>query len=112
VFRARFEQDLDISNLDVLSQLAIESGLDPEALAYSLKSNAHAERVAEDGALAQAIGINGVPAALVGTETDDLSEFVRNAEPVIGAVPEEWMIAAIDRAIRGEGGRLRLRPRL
>ena len=112
VFRARFEQDLDISSLEVLTQLAAESGLDSEALAYALKSNAYADRLVEDGALAQAIGINGVPAALVGRETDDLPEFIRHAEPVIGAVPEAWMLDAIERALRGDGGRLRLRPRL
>ena len=112
VFRARFDQDLDISDVKVLTQLAVEAALDPEALAYALKSNAYADRLVEDGALAQAIGINGVPAALVGTATDDIAEFVRNAEPVIGAVPEDWMLAAVDRALRGEPGRLRVRPRL
>ena len=112
VFRARFEHDLDISKPEVLTQLAAESGLDPEALAYALKSHAYEERVLEDGALAQAIGINGVPAALVGPATDDLADFIARAEPVIGAVPETWMLDAIERVLRGDGGRLRLRPRL
>jgi len=112
VFRARFEDDADISDRDVLTRLAVAAGLDADAMAYALKSNAYAERLAEDGALAQAIGINGVPAALVGAATDDLAEFVSNAEPVVGAVPEQWMLDAIDRVLRGDGGRLRLRPRL
>ena len=111
VFRARFERDLDISDLAVLRELATDSGLDAEALAYALKTNAYADRLDEDLALAQAIGLNGVPAALVGQHTEDFAAFVADAEPVIGAVPEEWMLGAIDRAITGDRAHARLRRR-
>ena len=111
VFRARFEDDLDISDVDVLKGIAAQVGLDPDALAYALTSNAYAERITEDGALAQIIGINGVPAALVGQPAADFADFVADAEPVIGAVPEEWMLEAIDRAIRGDRAHARLRRR-
>jgi predicted DsbA family dithiol-disulfide isomerase len=111
VFLARFEDDLDISSVEVLTGIAGEVGLNPDALAYALKSHAYLDRVIEDGALAQAIGINGVPAALVGQPAADIAEFVADAEPVIGAVPEEWMLGAIERAISGDRAHARLRRR-
>ena len=112
LFRARFELDLDISDLDVLRSLGAEAGLEPEALAYAVKTNAFASQLDDDLALGQAIGLRGVPAALVGPANDDLAAFVVDAEPVLGAVPEDWMLDAIDRAIRGDRthARMRFRP--
>lgn len=109
IYRARFEEDADISDIELLAGFAAKAGLDAEALRYALKTNAYVDALEEDLALAQAIGINGVPAALVGQPTDDLPEFVRHAEPVIGAVPEEWMVEAVERAIQGDHGHARLR---
>ena len=111
VFRARFEDDADISDVSVLMDIGRASGLDPEALAYAVKSNAYLEELETDLAIAQAIGINGVPAALVGPEVIELAEFVSGAEPVIGAVPEEWMVGAVERALTGDRGHTRLRRR-
>lgn len=109
IYRARFEEDADIADIELLAGFATNAGLDAEALRYALKRNAYVDALEEDLALAQAIGINGVPAALVGQPTDDLPEFVRDAEPVIGAVPAEWMVEAVERAIQGDGRHARLR---
>ena len=98
IYRARFEHDADISDVDVLVAMAREAGLDNERLRYALRAGAYLEPLEHDLALAQAIGIRGVPAALVGPANDDLVEFIRAAEPVVGAVPEEWMVEAIERA--------------
>ena len=111
VFRARFEDDADISDVAVLVELGRASGFDPDALAYAVKSGAHLEELENDLAIAQAIGVNGVPAALVGPEVAELAEFVSDAEPVIGAVPEEWMVGAVERALSGDRGHARLRRR-
>lgn len=98
LYRARFEHDLDISDPDILASLARDVGLDAEALTHALRLNAYLEPLEHDLALAQAIGIRGVPAALVGPANEDLVEFIRAAEPVVGAVPEDWMVEAIERA--------------
>lgn len=102
LFRARFVEDADISDIDVLKRLAREATLDDEALAYAVTTNSYVDRVNGDIALAVRLGINGVPAALVGPEHDDFREFLRDAEPVVGAVPYDWMARAIDRALSGE----------
>lgn len=111
VFRARFEEDADISDTGVLAAIGGECGLDADALAYAVKANGYLPELETDLALAQAIGINGVPAAFVGPPEEDLAIFLRDAEPVIGAVPEEWMAAAVERAVAGDRGHARLRQR-
>ena len=111
VFRARFEDDADISDVATLAEIGREIGLDPDTLAYSVKSGAQLEAFETDLALAQAIGINGVPAALVGPEMKELADFIADAEPVIGAVPEEWMVGAVERALSGDRSHARLRRR-
>jgi predicted DsbA family dithiol-disulfide isomerase len=78
--------------------LARDAGLDGDALTYTLKVDAYRQPLEHDLALAQAIGIRGVPAALVGPAHDDLVDFIRGAEPVVGAVPEDWMLEAVERA--------------
>lgn len=67
-----------------------------------MTANSYVDWVNGDIALAVRLGINGVPAALIGPEHDDFREFVRDAEPVIGAVPYDWMARAIDRALSAE----------
>jgi protein-disulfide isomerase len=52
-------------------------------------------RVLEQEQLAYRLGVNGVPAIFVGADLD-------TAEPVIGAVPYDWLQAAVDRALSGD----------
>lgn len=106
LYRARFEFDLDIADLDVLKTLARESGLDADALAYAVSSNAYLHPLIADLRLASQLGVNGVPAAFVGPAPpeegqaeDRLLAFFQDAEPVVGAVPYEWMEDAIERAL-------------
>jgi len=100
LFRARFEEDADISDIDVLRRLGREAGLDEEALAHAVSNNSYLTELTADLRLASQIGISGVPAALVGPEKADLGEFLADAEPVIGAVPYDWFAEAIERALR------------
>jgi len=99
LFRARFEQDEDVSDIEVLKRLARESGLDDEALAYTIKTNAYLYHFNQDLSLAAQIGISGVPTALVGPEKENLREFLNDSEPVVGAVPYDWLASAIERAL-------------
>lgn len=92
LFRAFFEQALDINDPEVLARIAEEAGLDPEELRMALGTRAFAEIVDADVALARRLGISSVPTMLVADEAG-------RAEPVIGAVPYEHLEAAITRAI-------------
>lgn len=98
LYRARFEQDADLEDMDVLGGIVAAAGLDADALRYALKTKAYQDAFAEDLAIAHAIGVRGVPIALVGPANEDLAQFLRQAEPVSGAVPEEWMMDAVERA--------------
>ena len=98
IYRARFEQDADLSDVDLLATLAGEAGLDDEALRYALKTHAYLPELEEDLALAQSIGIRGVPVSLVGPTAEAFGEFRRRAQPVLGAVPEDWMVNVVERA--------------
>lgn len=99
VFRARFEADADISDIGVLADLAREVGLDAEAMAHAVTTGSYLDELTADLTLASRLGVDGVPAAFVGPETAGLIEFFAKAEPVVGAVPFEWLARAIDRAL-------------
>jgi predicted DsbA family dithiol-disulfide isomerase len=92
LFRAFFEQELDINDPEVLARIVEEAALDPEELRMALGTRAFEEIVVADVALASRLGISSVPTMLV---ADDEGR----AEPVIGAVPYEHLEAAIRRAI-------------
>jgi predicted DsbA family dithiol-disulfide isomerase len=100
IYRARFEDDADISDVQVLQRLASGAGLDADALARAVAENAHLDDLKGDVTLAGQLGISGVPVAFIGPEADGLFAFFSTAEPVVGAVPFEWFERAIDRALR------------
>jgi predicted DsbA family dithiol-disulfide isomerase len=83
VMRAYFTDGEAIGDLDTLSRLAAELGLDPAPLA----DGDHAEAVREDEELAARIGINGVP------------YFVLDRRyGVSGAQPSELLLQALEKA--------------
>lgn len=100
LYRARFEEDADISDLAVLKRAGSEAGLDTDELANAVKASAHLDDLRSDLTLAGQLGISGVPAAFIGPAADGLFAFFSTAEPVIGAVPFERFAGAIDRALR------------
>lgn len=61
LFKAYFSDGLDVGDHEVLAGLAAEVGLDRDAALAALRSDAHAEDVATNVALAQQIGARGVP---------------------------------------------------
>lgn len=99
LYRARFEEDADISDLGVLKRLADRSGLDPESVAYAVQANAHLDELHLDLILANQLGVRGVPAAFIGPEATGLYAFFSTAEPVVGAVPFDRFAGAIERAL-------------
>lgn len=109
LFRARFERDEDIGSLDVLRRLAAEAATAAgrpyeEAAAFAegaayAASNASLVALQRDLALGEAAGVQGVPAAFVGPEGSDERTFFAQAEPLVGAVPLEWFVRAIERVL-------------
>jgi len=62
LFRAFFERGEDISNVDVLSRLASDLGLDGNSLQQALDKDEYLESVLADEREARKLGISGVPA--------------------------------------------------
>ena len=87
LFAAYLNEGLAISEHDVLCGLAESVGLDPEAAAVVLESDAHADEVRQDQALAARLGVRGVPF------------FVLDQRyAVSGAQPAEELLAAMRQA--------------
>ncbi|MBI2914068.1 MAG: DsbA family oxidoreductase [Chloroflexi bacterium] len=61
VFHAYWEEDQNISDIDVLCRLAAGCGLDAAALRQALDEGRYAARIEEQMAWARAAGVNGVP---------------------------------------------------
>lgn len=92
LFRAYFEHDRDINDDAVLEEIVESAGLDPPALRQALSTRTYAPVVEDDYALAARFGIRSVPTMLV-------ADAEGRAEPVVGAVPLDYLEAAIARAI-------------
>lgn len=85
IFDAYFVQGRDIGRIDVLVDIAGLLGLDRMELKVALDVDAHADDVAGDRALAEALEIGGTPAYVAGADvrvgllTDEhLREWLRN----------------------------------
>ena len=96
LFRAFFEEGLDIGDRSVLLDIATTCGLDSAALHRALDDPALAARVQADEDLAARIGITGVPAMLIrhGGANYLLS----------GAQPFDVLAHAVSQARSGEAG--------
>jgi predicted DsbA family dithiol-disulfide isomerase len=66
LMRAYFTEGLATGDRDVLLQLAAEAGLDPDEARAVLDSDRYADAVRTDEAVAQRIGIHGVPFFVLG----------------------------------------------
>jgi len=95
IFEAFFRDGRDIGRIEVLADIAAAVDLPPDALKTALDNGMHLARVIEQERQAADVGVTGVPAMFVG---DDPA----TAEPVIGAVPYDWIQAAVERALSGE----------
>ena len=95
IFEAFFRDGRDIGDADVLADIGRSAGIDMERVKRTLADATYLPRVLEQQQLARRLGVNGVPAMFVGDDLD-------TAEPVIGAVPYDWLQAAVDRARSGD----------
>jgi predicted DsbA family dithiol-disulfide isomerase len=87
LFRSFFERGEDIGNVDVLTRLASELGLENNALRQALDNREYLESVLADEREAQKLGITGVPAfvanrkaALSGVQSvENLKQLIERA---------------------------------
>ena len=88
LFSAYLSEGRAICELDTLRELASDIGLDSDGVATLLLSDDHADEVRADQALAQRLGINGVPCFV----------FPQLQQGLSGAQPPDVLRAAIERA--------------
>lgn len=80
LFKAYFVEGRDISDFDVLCDIADSSGLDAGLIARLLKSDADREEIVEQDAAARGMGVSAVPTFIVASQ-----HAVPGAQP-----PELW----------------------
>ncbi|RKP47763.1 DsbA family oxidoreductase [Pararobbsia silviterrae] len=97
IFKAFFEDGLDVGDVDVLLDIAATCGLDPESLEAALNEGRYTEAVIEDERLAGEVGITGVPFAVVSRAATD--SVPGKAIALRGAAPVEHFIEAVDRLL-------------
>ncbi|GAX88924.1 DsbA family oxidoreductase [Effusibacillus lacus] len=66
VFRAQFQEERNIDNLDTLIEIAGSIGLDQTAFKEALESGKYEAQVLADTRLADQIGVTGVPCFVAG----------------------------------------------
>jgi predicted DsbA family dithiol-disulfide isomerase len=87
VFNAYFSEGKDIGQLEILSDILAELGLDPKVLPTALNDVASQTRMQGNAQAAIAKGVTGTP-----------TFFIRN-ERVVGAQPYPHLLAAARRAL-------------
>lgn len=69
LFAAYFSLGLDIGNLDVLAQIAHDTGLDPEEMKRALRNGQYILKLEEARQEAGLLGLTGVPTFFIGDKT-------------------------------------------
>jgi predicted DsbA family dithiol-disulfide isomerase len=96
IFKAYFEEGIDIGDTDALLDIAATCGIDPEMLEEALDEGTYTDLVIEDEEFATKLGVSGVPFAVLSREG------APGAEPpppiaLRGAAPIQHFEAAIER---------------
>ena len=93
VFRAYFNENLNIGSQGILAELAAEVGLDPNELNLALESKRYEQRINDNAHAAHERGVDGVPTFFVG----DYPLVGAQSEPVMRQVLHRYvqkMVAA------------------
>jgi predicted DsbA family dithiol-disulfide isomerase len=96
LFHAFFVDGRDIGSTEVLVDVGRSAGLAEDALRQALASGRHTAKVLADRALAQEIGVSGVPALVI--------QGRGGAALLSGAQPYEAVRAALDEAVAADRG--------
>lgn len=89
LFRAFFQETMDISSPSFLAQLATQQGMDGAALAVALEQQVHRAEVQADHDEAVRLGIDAIPAVIIGSSS------------VTGAAPYEEYAATVREELAG-----------
>jgi predicted DsbA family dithiol-disulfide isomerase len=76
LFTAYFSHGLDIGNLDVLKQIALDAGLDAEAMQEAIRSKKYLPKLEEAKEDAADRGVTGVP-----------TFFIEDKKSIVGVQP-------------------------
>lgn len=88
VFRAYFNDNLNIGSQGVLGELAVEVGLDRDELNLALESSRYQQRLDDNARAAHERGVDGVPTFFVGDY------------PLVGAQSEQVMRQILQRYVQ------------
>jgi predicted DsbA family dithiol-disulfide isomerase len=96
IFKAYFEDGIDIGDTDALLDIGSTCGIDPELLEEALLADDFTDAVIEDEAFAKKLGVTGVPFVVLSRDG------VADQEPpppiaLRGAAPFEHFQAAVER---------------
>ena len=88
MFQAHFIEDRDFGDVDVLTTIAGELGMDEHEFRQVIENGVYAEAVEQDVAQAKAYGLSGVPATIIqdkylvsgGLPFDNLKDVVRQVK--------------------------------
>lgn len=97
LYKAYFEDSLDIGDVDTLIDIASTCGLDPEALDEALRENRFEASVQEDEDFAKQLGITGVPFIVLSRDPAPDQEAPPPPIALRGAAPIDQFEAAIHR---------------
>ncbi len=92
LFRAYFQQGLDISDPEVLARIAADAGMDRDVVTRLLAQEVDREGIRKRAALARERGVQGVPCFIID-----------NDRVVQGAHPAETWVQLIDRILPATG---------
>lgn len=102
VFAAQFQEYKDINDLNVLTELAVQSGLDKEEFRQALVSKKYEEAVLQDIEEAQRIGIPGVPYFIVEGRTAFGAQSYEDLERLLLGYDSRPVINLLDKPDNGE----------
>jgi predicted DsbA family dithiol-disulfide isomerase len=96
IFKAYFEDGIDIGDTDALLDIAATCGIDPELLEESIAEGEFTDLVIEDEDFAKSIGVTGVPFAVL---SRDGAPGEEPPAPIAlrGAAPVQHFEAAVER---------------
>jgi predicted DsbA family dithiol-disulfide isomerase len=101
LFRAFFEEGLDLNDLDVLLTIGTGVGLEREELRATLETGQYTQRVIEDERQASELGITGVPTMLITLPDQPLEQAI----VVSGAQPYESVRSRVERVLQKKTAR-------